>query len=64
MQKWKWMVFLDVVGKLDDGEVNEDKCKHLERDVREHQGSACPTPPPGQSNLDRCTIPRTAPVTE
>ena len=22
--------------------------------------SACPTPPPGQSNQDRCTIPRTA----
>ena len=30
MQKWKWMVFLDVVEKLDEGEVNEEKCKHLE----------------------------------
>ena len=28
------------------------------------QSSACPTPPPGQSNQDRCTIPRTAPVIE
>ena len=38
MQKWKWMVFLPVVEKLDEGEVNEEKCKHLEGEVQKKQG--------------------------
>ena len=38
MQKQKWMVLLDVVETLDKGEVNEEKCKHLEREVEEKQG--------------------------
>ena len=33
MQKWKWMVFLDVVETLDKGEVNEEKWKHLQTEV-------------------------------
>ena len=37
MQKWKWMVFLDVVEKLDEGQVNEKKCKHLKREVQKKQ---------------------------
>ena len=38
MQKGKSMAFLDVAEKLEEREVNEEKCKHLEREVEEKQG--------------------------
>ena len=38
MQKWKRMVFLDVVEKLDAGEVNGIEGKPLEGKVQKNQG--------------------------
>ena len=36
MDGFLWM--LDVVEKLDEWEVNEEKCKHSEREVQKKQG--------------------------
>ena len=41
MQKKKLIFFLDVVEKLDEGEVNEQNCIHLEGNVLKKQGGCC-----------------------